>query len=307
VTASPTFFDPRTLARLNGLALRARHIVEGYVAGLHRSPYRGFSIEFAEHREYAPGDDLRYVDWKVFGRTDKFYLKQYEDETNLLCYVLLDTSRSMAYRGPGSALSKLEYAQCLAAALSWLVLRQQDAVGLATFDDQPRTVIRPSGSPAHWPVLLAALEQVERNSQGGLLPRSDLGAAFAALAARLVRRGVVVVLSDLFDDPARLAAGLRQFRFRHHDVILLHVLDNAELAFPFDDGKRFTGLEGEPATSVDARAIRGAYLAEMEKFLASVKSSARAQGIDYVLANTDRPFDETLAAYLAARLARVKP
>lgn len=301
MTASPTFFDPRTLARLNGLALRARHIVEGYVAGLHRSPYRGFSIEFAEHREYVPGDDLRYVDWKVFGRTDKFYLKQYEDETNLLCYVLLDTSRSMSYRGPGSALSKLEYAQCLAAALSWLVLRQQDAVGLATFDTGPRTVIRPSGSPAHWPVLLNALEHVE------LGPKSDLGAAFAALAARLVRRGVVVVLSDLFDDPERLAAGLRQFRFRHHDVILLQVLDSAELTFPFDDGKRFLGMEGEPAAAVDTRAIRGAYLAEFEKFLAAVKSSARAQGIDYLLARTDRPFDETLAAYLAARLARVKP
>ncbi|MFM7073951.1 MAG: DUF58 domain-containing protein [Planctomycetota bacterium] len=301
MTASPTFFDPRTLARLNGLALRARHIVEGYVAGLHRSPYRGFSIEFAEHREYAPGDDLRYVDWKVFGRTEKIYLKQYEDETNLICYLLLDTSRSMSYRGPGSALSKLEYAQCLAAALAWLVLRQQDSVGLATFDEGPRTVIRPSGSPAHWPVLLRALEQVEP------APRSDLGAAFAAPAARLVRRGVVVILSDLFDDPARLSAGLRQFRFHHHDVILLHVLDGAELSFPFDDGRRFTGLEGEPAASVDARAIRGAYLAEIEKFLAGVKSSARAQGIDYLLARTDRPFDETLAAYLAARLARVKP
>jgi uncharacterized protein (DUF58 family) len=266
--------------------------------------------------------------------------------------VLLDTSRSMAYRGPGSALSKLEYAQCLAAALSWLVLRQQDAVGLATFDDRPRTVIRPSGSPAHWPVLLQALEKApdqppdqppeqrpdqaqdqrpdqrpdqapektrenarenarvhapEPTARPKQRPPSDLGAAFAALAARLVRRGVVVVLSDLFDDPERLAAGLRQFRFRHHDVILMHVLDNAELSFPFDDGKRFTGMEGEPAAAVDARAIRGAYLAEIEKFLASVKSSARAQGIDYVLANTDRPFDETLAAYLAARLARVKP
>jgi len=138
-------------------------------------------------------------------------------------------------------------------------------------------------------------------------PKSDLAAAFAALAARLVRRGVVVVLSDLFDDPERLAAGLRQFRFRHHDVILLQVLDSAELTFPFDDGKRFLGMEGEPAAAVDTRAIRGAYLAEFEKFLAAVKSSARAQGIDYLLARTDRPFDETLAAYLAARLARVKP
>lgn len=181
MTASPRFFDPRTLARLKGLPLRARHIVEGYVAGLHRSPYRGFSIEFAEHREYAPGDDLRYVDWKVFGRTDKYYLKQFEDETNLLCYLLLDTSQSMTYRGPHAALSKLEYGQCLAAALAWLVLHQQDAVGLATFDEQVRTVVRPSGSPGHWSHLLEALEQVRP------APKTSLGKVFPELAARLTR------------------------------------------------------------------------------------------------------------------------
>src|SRR5687768_18579954 len=143
---APISLDPRTLAKLKGLHLRARHIVEGYVSGLHRSPYHGFSIEFAEHREYAPGDDLRYVDWKVFGRTDKFYLKQYEDETNLLCYLVLDASESMAYRGPQSPLSKLEYAQIAAAAISHLVLGQQDAVGLATFDTRMRTLLRPSSS-----------------------------------------------------------------------------------------------------------------------------------------------------------------
>src|SRR5512134_1285601 len=143
-----TSLDPHTLAKLKGLSLRARHIVEGYVAGLHKSPYHGFSIEFAEHREYAPGDDLRYVDWKVFGRTDKIYLKQYEDETNLICYLVLDVSESMRYQSQGAALSKSEYAQCLAAALTWLVLQQQDAVGLATFDSQIRTLLRPSGSPS---------------------------------------------------------------------------------------------------------------------------------------------------------------
>src|SRR5688572_8115156 len=144
---SLTSLDPRTLAKLKGLALRARHIVEGYVAGLHKSPYHGFSIEFAEHREYAPGDDLRYVDWKVFGRTDKVYLKQYEDETNLICYLVLDISESMTYKSAGAALSKLEYSQSLAAALAWLVLRQQDAVGLSTFDSQLRAMIRPAGNP----------------------------------------------------------------------------------------------------------------------------------------------------------------
>jgi uncharacterized protein (DUF58 family) len=157
---SLTSIDPRTLAKIQGLRLRARHIVEGYVAGLHRSPYRGFSIEFAEHREYAPGDDLRYVDWKVFGKSDKVYLKQYEDETNLLCYLVLDQSESMTYKSREAVLSKLEYAASLAAALGWLVLRQQDAVGLATFDSQLRTLIRPAGNPSHLEELLHGLESI---------------------------------------------------------------------------------------------------------------------------------------------------
>src|SRR5687768_10852006 len=155
---APISLDPRTLAKLKGLHLRARHIVEGYVSGLHRSPYHGFSIEFAEHREYAPGDDLRYVDWKVFGRTDKFYLKQYEDETNLLCYLVLDVSESMTYKSDPKSLSKFEYAQCLAATVAWLVLQQQDAAGLVTFDSQIRSLVRPASSPQHLQQLLHVME-----------------------------------------------------------------------------------------------------------------------------------------------------
>src|SRR5688500_9763549 len=162
---STTSLDPRALAKLKGLALRARHIVEGYVAGLHKSPYHGFSIEFAEHRKYEPGDDLRYVDWKVFGRTDKIYLKQYEDETNLLCYLLLDVSESMQYKSREAALSKSEYAQCLAGALTWLVLHQQDAVGLATFDSQIRTLLRPSGSPSQLEQILHVMESAQPGSK----------------------------------------------------------------------------------------------------------------------------------------------
>lgn len=300
MTSSHPFFDPRTLARLKGLPLRARHIVEGYVAGLHRSPYRGFSIEFAEHREYAPGDDLRYVDWKVFARTDKFYLKQFEDETNLLCYLLIDVSQSMTYRGPTAALSKLEYAQCLAASLAWLVLHQQDAVGLATFDEQVRTVVRPSGSPSHWPQLLDVMEQARP------VPRTSLARVLPELASRLVRRGVVIVLSDLFDDVAALLAGLRHFRFRHHDVVLLHVLDPAEIDFPFDDPRRFVGLEGEPAATADSRWIRQAYLDEFQRYLQNVRTGCHSLGLDYQLMRTDRPFDVALAAYLSSRLHKVK-
>jgi len=182
VDNNPQSLDPRTLAKIKGLYLRARHIVEGYVSGLLRCPFHGFSIEFAEHREYARGDDLRYVDWKVFGRTDKFYVKQYEDETNLVCQLVLDVSESMRYRGPHSALSKFEYAQSLAAALAWLVLQQQDAVGLVTFDQQIRASIRPSSNPSHLQQLFQVLESVTLES------KTKAGAIFHELAERMSKR-----------------------------------------------------------------------------------------------------------------------
>ena len=192
---SPKYLDPRTLARLQGLELRARSIVEGYVAGLHRSPFHGFSIEFAEHREYVPGDDLRYVDWKVFGKTDKVYLKQYEQETNLVAYLLLDTSESMHYQSDPLGLSKLEYAKCIAASLAYLVLRQQDSVGLATFDHEIRALVRPSGNPTQLKQILHVMEDSSAEK------KTATGRIFHDLAERLSMRGIVLVLSDLFDDP----------------------------------------------------------------------------------------------------------
>jgi len=225
VEASRKYLDPQTLAKLQGLELRARRIVEGYVAGLHRSPYQGFSIEFAEHREYSPGDDLRYLDWKVFGRTDKFYLKQYEEETNLVCYLLLDTSESMQYQSDPTALSKLEYAKCLAAALASLVLLQQDSVGLTTFDREIRTQVRPSSSPSHLKQLLGVMEQSRPER------KTATGPIFHDLAERLKKRGVVIILSDMFDDVPAMMTGLKHFRHRRHDVIVMHVLDPAELSF----------------------------------------------------------------------------
>jgi uncharacterized protein (DUF58 family) len=297
---SLTSIDPRTLAKIQGLRLRARHIVEGYVAGLHRSPYHGFSIEFAEHREYAPGDDLRYVDWKVFGKSDKVYLKQYEDETNLLCYLALDISESMTYRGPGVALSKLEYAQSASAALAWLVLRQQDAVGLATFDDQIRALVRPAGNPSHLEQLLAVMESV----RGGA--KTAAGPIFHELAQRLTKRGVVIVLSDFFDELSSLAAGLKHFRHRRHDVVLLHVLDPAELDFPFRGPTEFKGLEGLPEVAADPQVIRRAYLRELAAFREALESECRRQHIDYFLLRTDQPLDAALTRVLACRERSVR-
>lgn len=298
--ASPTSLDPQTLAKLKGLHLRARHIVEGYVAGLHRSPYHGFSIEFAEHREYAPGDDLRYVDWKVFGRTDKIYLKQYEDETNLLCYLVLDVSQSMQYRSDDTSLNKFEYAQCLAAALAWLVIEQQDAVGLATFDSTLRGVIRPSSNPSHLQTLLHAMETTEF----GL--KTAAGPIFHELASRLKKRGVVVVLSDFFDDIPSLMAGLKHFRHRRHDVVLFQLLDPAELDFPFQGPTQFKGLEQFPEIQADPQMLRRAYQRELGEFRRQLEIGCRGQNIDYVLVRTNEPLDAVLSKFLATRMARVK-
>jgi uncharacterized protein (DUF58 family) len=277
-----------------------RHIVEGYVAGQHRSTRHGFSIEFAEHREYTPGDDLRYLDWKVFGRTDKLYLKQFEDETNLVCYLLLDVSESMRYRGPGSPLSKFEYASCIAGSLAWLVLQQQDSVGLVTFDDRVRTVIRPSSNPSHLRQLMHVVEGAEP------IAKTALGPVLHELAERLSKRGLVVLLSDLFDDVPSLLAGLKHFRHRRHEVIVFHTLDAAELDFPFHEPTLFQGLEQRPRVLTDARSLRRAYLDQFQRYRNSLMQGCRSHQLDYQLVRTDASLAVALAGFLAARNARMK-
>lgn len=296
--SSRKYFDPQLLAQLEGLGLRARTIVEGYVAGVHRSPYQGFSVEFAEHREYVPGDDVRHVDWKVFGRTDKFYLKQFEEETNLVCYLVVDGSQSMSYRGPLAAFSKLEYGCTAAAALAYLVLQQQDSVGLTTFDYELRTVVRPGSRPAHLKPILEVLE--------GILPRerTAAGPILHDLAERFTRRGVVAIFSDLFDDLDSLAAGLAHLRHRRHEVIVFHVLDRAELSFDFRRPTLFRGLEGLGDVLADPRALRRAYLDEFGRYLGHLRRVCRQHRIDYVLLATDQPLQRSLSGYLAARQKR---
>jgi len=275
-------------------------IVEGYVSGVHRSPFHGFSIEFAEHREYVPGDDLRHVDWKVFGKTDKVYLKQYEEETNLVSYLLLDTSESMQYRSEGAALSKLEYAQCVAASLSYLVLQQQDSVGLVTFDNEVRALVRASSNPSHLRQLLHVMEETVPQR------KTSTGPIFHDLAERLKKRGIVIILSDLFDDVNSMLAGLKHFRHRRHEVIVFHVLDPAELDFPFQQTTLFKGLEQLPDVLTDPRSLRKAYLEEFNGFVRQVKQGCRAQRVDYVQLRTDQPLDVALSSYLASRLMHTK-
>ena len=292
---SRKYLDPKILARLKGLRLRARLIVEGYVSGVHRSPFHGFSIEFAEHREYAPGDDLRYLDWKVFGRTDKYYLKQFEEETNLICYLLLDTSESMRYRSPAAAMSKLEYAQCAAASLAYLILQQQDSVGLVTFDQEIRALVRASSNPSHMEQLVQVMEQSPPER------KTATGAIFHELAERLKKRGIIIVLSDLFDDVDAMMAGLKHLRHRRHEVVLLHVLDPAELDFPFQQPTLFRGLEQLPDVLTEPRALRRAYLREFNGFIRRLKQGCRMQQIDYAQMRTDESLEVALSSYLGSR------
>jgi uncharacterized protein (DUF58 family) len=295
-----TLLDPHALAKLHGLELRAARIVEGYVAGLHRSPYLGFSNEFAEHREYVAGDDLRYVDWKAFGKSDRFYLKQFEAETNLIGYLLLDVSESMQYQGPGAPMSKLEYAQTAAAALAYLVVHQRDSSGLVTFDEEIRNLIRPSSSPTQLKQLLHVMEQPAGKR------KTRTGPIFHELAERLGRRGIVVVLSDLFDDVDALLAGLKHFRHRRHDVIVLHVFDPAELDFPFQRVTMFKGLEALGDIVTEPRSLRAAYQKEVQSFIRNIRTGCRSQQIDYAQIRTDQPLDVVLRAFLSRRKERIK-
>jgi len=289
------YLNPKRLAKLRGLQLRARLIVEGYISGVHRSPFHGFSIEFAEHRNYVPGDDLRYLDWKVFGRTDKYYLKQFEEETNLICYLLLDVSESMTYQSADAPMSKLEYAQCAASALAYLVLNQQDSVGLVTFDNAVRSLVRPGSNPSHMEPLVHAMEH------SAAARKTALGPVFHDLAERLKKRGMVVVLSDLFDDVEPLLAGLKHFRHRRHEVVLLHVLDPAEIDFPFDHATLFKGLEGLPQVLVEPRAVRSAYLEELGASVHRLRDACRRHRIDYAQMRTDQSLEVALSRYLATR------
>jgi uncharacterized protein (DUF58 family) len=293
------YLDPQTLASLEGLDLQARMVVEGYVAGMHPSPYHGFSVEFAEHREYVPGDDIRHVDWKVWSKTDKLYLKQYEEETNLLLYLLLDTSESMGYSS-GDNVSKLQYAQYVAAALAYLVLQQQDSVGLAVFDAAVRRYLKPAGHLSQLKEVIHLLDVTPARE------KSDLGMVFNDLAERFKKRGIVAVFSDMFDDVNRIVTGLKHFRHRRHEVIVFHILDPAELEFPFRDPTLFKGLEEMPDIMTDPHALKRAYQAEISSFLKGLEKACRMADIDYVPLRTDQSLEIPLSSYLASRSARIR-
>ena len=292
------YLDPKVLQKILRLEVKARLIVEGFISGLHRSPYHGFSVEFAEHREYVPGDDIRHIDWKVYGRSDRFYIKQYEEETNLKSYMLLDASESMQYGAEGT--TKYQYGTYIAAALSYLLMRQQDAVGLSVFDEKVRSFLPPASSHVHFLNIVRELDRQETAQ------KTDLGAILSGFAERVKRKGLILIISDMFDSIDRIQRGLKHLRHREHEVILFHILDKDELTFPFQRMTLFEGLEEHPELLANPRALRKAYLAELESFREILKRTCRNNRIDYVEIDTSKKLDVALTAYLATRAGRLR-
>lgn len=294
--ASRKFLPPEVVARIARLDLRARTIVEGFLAGMHRSPYFGQSVEFRQHREYTTGDDLRHVDWKVWARQDRLYVKQFEEDTNLRCHLLVDVSRSMRY-GQGSW-NKLDCARTLACCLGYLILRQQDSIGCITFDDRLRTQLACRNHGGQLAALVQALESQTAED------KTDLQAVFGRAAEQLRHRGLCVLITDALAPREGLIQGLRLLRQRGHDVLMFHILDDDELDFNFSGPMRFDDLESTAHLHCNPRALREGYLEALNAFLADVRHGCARTGVDYALVSTGEPLDAALGTFLARRQAR---
>jgi uncharacterized protein (DUF58 family) len=288
------FLEPSALARVKNLAMVARGVVEGSISGLHASPYKGFSIEFAEHREYTAGDDPRHLDYRMLARTDRLYIKQYEEETNMRVQILLDTSGSMGYSHEGK-LTKLQYGSYLTAILSYLMTRQQDAVGLTTFDTEIGLDMPARSSPRHFNEMMRQLEQLAPGKG------TDVAETLHRMANRFKRRCLIVLVSDLYGEPEEVIRGLHHFRHRRHEVILFHVFDKAELEFPFRETVAFHDLETNERIQVDPAYVRPAYLRQIEEFIDVYRRACAEARIDYVMTDTSVPYDFMLSRYIAKR------
>ncbi len=287
------YLDPELVGKLKGMELKARMVVEGFIAGMHKSPYHGFSVEFAEHRQYMPGDNIRDIDWKVYAKSDRYYIKQYEEETNLKAYLLLDCSASMKYTSGGTV--KFDYASTLASALSFLMLKQRDAVGLVTFDEQIRRYIPPRSKSGHLHILLQELANT------GPSEKTDIAATLHEMAERISRRGLIILFSDLLDEPDKIISGLKHFRHKKHEMIVFHVLDPRERDFAFPREAIFKDLEtGEEITTLPWQ-IKKHYARLTQEFSDYIAAECRQSRIDYHLIDTSVPFDLAMYAFLAKR------
>ncbi len=290
------YLDFETLGRINNMQLLAKTVVQGFVVGLHKSPYRGFSAEFAEYRQYVPGDEIRYLDWKLYGKTDRYYIKQFEAESNLNCHIVLDSSASMGY-GSGS-ITKLQYGSYLAASLAYFMMMQRDAVGLVLFDTEVKALLPARSRTTHLNLILAELERLR--PAGGTESTKPLH----DLAEGVKRRGLVVLISDLFDEPANILSGLQHFRFLGNDVIVFHLVDPAELGFPFDQITEFIDPETDERILTAPRSVRQHYLAEMEEFYGVYRQGCADLKVDYKLFDTSTPLELALSEYLFQRSRR---
>src|SRR5687767_7115648 len=329
------YLDPRTLARIGGLDLRARLVVEGLMTGMHRSPYQGISVEFAQHRQYSPGDDTRHVDWKQYGKTDKIYLKQYLQETNLHLICIVDASESMGYgtvrartdasEGGGvggvansvaaqvtkmvSAVTgaaddvptwtKYDHATAIAASLSYMAIQQQDSVGLAIFDQALSRYFKPSNTPGQWKIVVNELQQVPRWN------KTNTGKILDQIAEKLNHRSLIVLLSDFFDDVESIKSGLRHLRYKKHEIMAFQILDPAEIEFPFEDTTLFKGLEEAGELLTDPRALREGYQAELASFTGELQKLCRGMHIDYVRMNSGDSLYVALSGFLATMAASI--
>lgn len=288
------FLSPTDLQKISNLQVVARTVVEGFCSGLHHSPHKGFSVEFKQHRQYTAGDEIRHLDWRVFGRSDRFYIREYEEETNLRATLLLDLSGSMSYGSNG--ITKYEYATRLATCLAYLMLQQQDAVGLVTFDSKIRNYIPPRSRVSHLQVLLTELQKAQPGGE------TELGRVFHDLVPRLHRRGLLIIISDCFGDVPPLLKALAQFRHAHHEILIFQIFDPDELDFPFRGWTRFESLEAADLHHlVDPSILRSSYLANLERFRSELLKGCRRHRIDLVPFTTNRPYADALAAYLTHR------
>lgn len=298
------FLDPEILSKISGMELRARTVVEGFLSGLHRSPFKGFSVEFAEYRQYTPGDDPRHIDWKVYARSDRYYVKEFEEETNLHCHILLDLSGSMSGTSgktiAASRLGKFEYATYLAASLAYFIFMQRDAVGLVAFDQEIRLHVPAKARAGHLHHVLVELEKLQPGSNCKEQPE-----LLHQVAESFRRKGMVVLISDLFGEIAPLTRALEHLRFRGHDVIVFQIMDEFELNFNFSQMTRFIGLEGEAPIMALPQAMRERYLQNLQNHLAALRQTCGANRVDYTLLTTNQPLDFALQAYLAARSGKM--
>jgi len=287
------YLEPEMVARLSNMSLRARLVVEGYIIGQHKSPFHGFSVEFAEHRAYGPGDEIRHIDWKLYGKTDRFFVKQYEEETNLRSYILLDTSRSMEYKS--NKISKLDYGNYLSAALAYLMINQQDGVGLTLFDNQIQTFIPPRSKPSHVNTILTHLDKTGSGKD------TDVGIVLHEMAERIKKRGLIILISDLFDETENIINGLKHFRHNKQEIIVFHVMDRKELNFDFSNRTKFKDMETDEQITTEPWKIRKIYQQAIQSYQDELRLRCREQKIDYVPLFTDQNLDLALNEYLKKR------